>query len=74
MSFGIESNARTSISFVPQPAGIIPTPTSTSPMYVSAEARTRSACSTISQPPPKTIWNGATTTGFGEYRKLMTDD
>src|SRR5581483_1558499 len=32
MSAGVESSARTSISFVPQPAGIIPTPTSTRPM------------------------------------------
>ena len=57
------SIARASISFVPPPAGMRPTPTSTRPMYVSASACTRAACRAISQPPPSVRPPGATTTG-----------
>ena len=39
---GLWPEARSVISFVPPPAGIIPTPTSTKPMYVSAPATTLS--------------------------------
>ena len=46
--------------------GISPTPTSTSPMYSSACACTRSACSENSHPPPSVRPNGAATTGNGD--------
>ena len=60
------STAFSSISFVPPPAGINPTPASTSPMYVSACACRRAACRQISAPPPSVSPNGATTTGRGQ--------
>src|SRR4030065_633044 len=49
---GIPSRWRMTISFVPPPAGRSPTPTSTSPMYVSAAAPTRAAPPRPSAAPP----------------------
>ena len=68
---GIPSRWRIAISFKPPPAGSSPTPTSTSPMYVSAAARIRSAPRHISVPPPSAIPAGAATTGTEEYRSRM---
>ena len=50
----------------PPPAGSSPTPVSTRPMYSSAWAWRRAACSAISAPPPRQNPNGATTTGRGQ--------
>jgi hypothetical protein len=68
---GMPSRWRIAISFKPPPAGSSPTPTSTSPMYVSAAARIRSAARHTSAPPPSAIPAGAATTGCEEYRSRM---
>src|ERR1035438_4311667 len=73
----IRSNARlalprrSSISLHPPPAGISPTPVSTRPMYVSADACARPACSATSQPPPSAMPNTAATTGREAYLSAM---
>src|SRR5216683_2917097 len=59
-------------SLVPPPPGMSPTPTSTSPMYVSAAATTRSACRANSAPPPSVCPWGAVTTGLEQKRKPIT--
>ena len=64
---GIPSSARQSMFMVPPPPGMMPTPTSTRPAYVSAAAWTWFAPKHSSRPPPSVMPYGAATTGTRAY-------